>query len=141
MNEEMKESTDFHVDMNPGQDEEVKDKVEEPIRVEDIQPQIEENSPSKPKPTEHKDVPTEAIKSSDYAQPPEVKAYLDEFLTQPYNKHCIDCLGEIGFSGQRPSTHFLLWHGAFVCEQCAQKHMNLFGCEGVKKISDQWDDY
>jgi hypothetical protein len=36
MNEEMKESPDFHVDMNPGQEEEVKDKVEEPISVEDV---------------------------------------------------------------------------------------------------------
>ena len=63
-------------------------------------------------------------------------------MKHPYNRHCIDCIGEVGEAEQRESTHFLIWVGTFVCEFCADKHKKLFGSHTTKDVlREHWDDY
>ena len=45
-------------------------------------------------------------------QSPELKAYLEELIANPFNNFCIDCK-------QNKTTHAVVWVGAFVCADCA----------------------
>ena len=65
----------------------------EPV-IEENKAEVKEEKKTKKK----KEVPLEAVKSSLLPQPPELTAYLNAQAGTPYNKHCIDCLGEAGFS-------------------------------------------
>ena len=60
------------------------------------------------------------FKSSTIPQPPELKKFLEEKMSTPYNKYCIDCKN-------KPTTHFILWLGSYVCEDCAKIHLEAFG--------------
>lgn len=67
-----------------------------------------------------------------------MKKYLEEKLANPYNKYCIDCK-------KNKTTHAIIWLGAFVCEECANMHKDLFGGNQysyVKNVyKENWDDY
>ena len=68
----------------------------------------------------------------------DIKKFLQEKMTNPYNKYCIDCK-------KNQTTHFVLWLGVFVCEQCANLHKSTFGGNQYSYIKDvyneHWDDY
>ena len=78
------------------------------------------------------------FKSSTIEQPAELKKFLEEKLSTPYNKYCIDCKN-------KPTTHCIVWLGSYVCEDCAQVHLGAFGGNQYSYIMDvyneQWDDY
>jgi len=60
------------------------------------------------------------FKSSKFPQQPELKAFLQEKLANPYNKYCIDCK-------KNQTTHAIVWLGVFVCKDCAELHRVTFG--------------
>lgn len=60
------------------------------------------------------------FKTSGTEQPPELKAYLSEKLSNPYNKYCLDCK-------KNTTTHFILWLGIYLCGGCAKNHEAIFG--------------
>ena len=59
-------------------------------------------------------------------------------MSTPYNKYCIDCKN-------KPTSHFIVWLGSYVCEECAKIHIEAFGGNYNSYIKDvyneQWDDY
>ena len=61
------------------------------------------------------------FKSSVYPVPPEVLEFLKkQTIGIAYNKYCIDCK-------QKKTTHFVVWTGTFVCQKCAEAHVQLCG--------------
>lgn len=78
------------------------------------------------------------FKSSTIEQPAELRKFLEEKLSTPYNKYCIDCKN-------KPTSHCIVWLGSYVCEDCAQVHIDAFGGNQysyVKEVyKEQWDDY
>jgi hypothetical protein len=52
------------------------------------------------------------FKSSTIEQPAELRKFLEEKLSTPYNKYCIDCKN-------KATSHCIVWLGSFVCEECA----------------------
>lgn len=78
------------------------------------------------------------FKSSDIEQPPALRQYLDEQLSNPFNNFCIDCK-------KKKTTHAIVWLGAYVCGDCAEMHKNLSGGNSNVMIKDvfneHWDDY
>lgn len=71
-------------------------------------------------------------------QPASLTALLTEILQRDtYNKFCIDC-------NRNESTHASITYGTFVCQDCANAHMQLLGMEKsyIKPIfGDTWDQY
>lgn len=69
---------------------------------------------------------------------PELRAFLEEQLANPYNKYCLDCK-------KNQTTHAIVWLGVFVCKDCADLHKVTFGGNQYSYIKDvygeQWDDY
>ena len=62
-----------------------------------------------------KDVENESIvafQSSITKKPEELTNYLQDLMTDSYNKYCIDCKVNL-------STHAMVFFGIFVCEECA----------------------
>ena len=51
--------------------------------------------------------------TSTQEQSSELKAYLEDLISNPFNNFCIDCK-------QNKTTYAVLWLGAFVCADCAQ---------------------
>ncbi len=54
-----------------------------------------------------------------------------------YNKWCLDCR-------VNQATHCIVLFGIFVCMDCADKHVELFGRSQTwpkKVLAEQWDDY
>lgn len=49
--------------------------------------------------------------TSSMAQSPELKVYLEEVISNPFNNFCIDCK-------QNKTTHAIVWLGAYVCGDC-----------------------
>lgn len=78
------------------------------------------------------------FKSSTTEQPAALKKFLEEKLSTPYNKYCLDCKN-------KPTSHCIVWLGSYVCEDCAAVHMEAFGGNQYSYIKDiykeQWDDY
>lgn len=79
------------------------------------------------------------LKTSGLPQPPELRNYLQDLLTQdPYNKFCVDCHHNI-------SSKVCLTFGIFVCQACAHIHEVLFKGRSYSQIKDifgeQWDDH
>ena len=82
----------------------------------------------------------EFITSSQLELHPTIADWLTKHMTgNPFNKYCIDCK-------KRQTSHFLLWYGTFVCEECANLHQRLNDFQHsrvyVKHVlHEQWDDY
>ena len=78
------------------------------------------------------------FKSSTIEQPAELKKFLEEKMTTPYNKYCLDCKN-------KQTTHCIDWLGVYVCEECANTHIDTFGGNQYSYVKDvykeQWDDY
>ena len=57
-----------------------------------------------------------------------------------FNKYCIDCK-------KNATTHAIIWLGTFVCESCANMHLDMLpnGCMSksyIKKTAtEHFDDY
>ena len=96
----------------------------------EVQPQISEDQPKKEE--------SALFTSSQFPQHPELRKFLESKLSNPYNKYCIDCK-------KNTTTHCIVWLGVFVCEQCAQHHLQMFGGNQFSYIKDvynsHWDDY
>lgn len=54
-----------------------------------------------------------SFQTSSMDQSPELKSYLDEMISNPFNNFCIDCK-------QNKTTHAIIWLGAFICADCAK---------------------
>ena len=80
----------------------------------------------------------ESFQSSLLPLDPELKEYLAETLMDDhYNKWCLDCRTQ-------QATHSVVMFGIFVCEECANKHVELFGRSQTwpkKVLAEHWDDY
>jgi hypothetical protein len=81
------------------------------------------------------------FKSSTLARPQAVSDFLKKLHTKnAFNKYCIDCK-------KNATTHALIWLGTFVCETCANMHLDHLpnGCQSrtyVKKVAEEhFDDY
>ena len=78
------------------------------------------------------------FKSSTIEQHPDLKKFLEEKMTTPYNKYCLDCKN-------KQTSHCIIWLGVYVCEECAQTHIDAFGGNQFSYVKDvykeQWDDY
>ena len=78
------------------------------------------------------------FKTSLQPQHRELKAFINNLLTDPFNHFCLNCK-------QNESTHGMVWHGAFICEQCAHGLRRLAGGQHelyIKSLfNEQWDDY
>jgi len=69
--------------------------------------------------------------------PEELTNYLMGLMQDPYNKYCIDCKVNL-------STHAIVFFGIFVCEDCCQKIVDMFGFQATypKRImNEHWDDF
>ena len=58
-------------------------------------------------------IPAKFLKTSSMQQSTELRNYLEKALSDPDNKHCMNCK-------KNHSTHVIVFIGAFVCEDCAQ---------------------
>ena len=81
------------------------------------------------------------FKTSEIPRPQEVNDFMKKIQTKnAFNKYCIDCK-------KNATTHALIWLGTFVCESCADMHLDMLpnGCMSktyIKKTKDEhWDDY
>ena len=97
------------------------------------------NSSAEPEQQNQPEEPEVAMfKTSQFPQQPELKAFLQEKLANPYNKYCIDCK-------KNQTTHAIVWLGVFVCKDCANLHKETFGGNQYSYIKDvyneHWDDY
>ena len=61
-------------------------------------------------------------------------------MSNKFNKYCIDCQNN-------KTTHALIWHGIFVCKECAEKHLielpksSMSTCYVKDVFGELWDDY
>jgi len=81
------------------------------------------------------------FKSSTLARPQAVSDFLKKTHSKiAFNKYCIDCK-------KNQTTHALIWLGTFVCESCANMHLDHLpnGCQSrtyVMRVAEEhWDDY
>lgn len=78
------------------------------------------------------------VKDLRLEQPVALTALLQELLARDtYNKFCIDC-------NRNESTHASITYGVFICEECANAHLQLLGMDKsyIKPImGDMWDSY
>lgn len=49
------------------------------------------------------------FKTSVQPQNRELKAFIEQLLSDPFNHFCLNCK-------QNPSTHGIVWFGAFICD-------------------------
>ena len=54
-----------------------------------------------------------SFQTSQMAQSTELKVYLEEVISNPFNNFCIDCK-------QNKTTHAIVWLGAYICGDCAK---------------------
>lgn len=76
--------------------------------------------------------------TSQVEQSAQLKTYLQDLLTIPFNTYCVDCKEE-------RTTHAIVWLGAFVCKKCADDLLKTVGGNHHVYIKDifkeHWDDY
>ena len=79
-----------------------------------------------------------SFQTSQMAQSPELKTYLEEVISNPFNNFCIDCK-------QNKTTHAVIWLGAYICGDCAKAIIDAQGgnqhCYIKDIFGEQWDDY
>lgn len=117
--------------------EEIKDTPVEEVKAVDDEPQLRSSSILGI--TEQHEVVF--FKSSTLARSQTISDFLKKLHTKnAFNKYCIDCK-------KNATTHALIWLGTFVCETCANMHLDHLpnGCMSrtyVKKVAEEhWDDY
>lgn len=78
------------------------------------------------------------FQTSNEEQSAELKSYLEEMISNPFNNFCIDCK-------QNKTTYAIVWLGAFVCSDCANALIKAQGgnqhCYVKEIFKEQWDDY
>ena len=76
--------------------------------------------------------------TSQVTQSPQLKNYLEDLLLIPFNTFCVDCK-------ENRTTHAVVWLGAFLCKDCADKLLKAVGGNQYCYIKDifgeHWDDY
>ena len=87
---------------------------------------------------EEQEEPIKIFRSSIIEQSIELKSYFNKVVRDPFNNFCIDCKND-------KTTHAIIWLGAYVCGNCANKLVEAQGgnrhCYIKDIFNEQWDDY